>query len=371
MTSLYVHIPFCQSKCSYCAFYSEDISKHDTAALTGAIIDHINDYDLSDIQTVYIGGGSPSSLPQARLFKLIEHISNNCPREIEFTTEVNPSQVNSKLLQGLVGRGVNRLSIGAQSFNDDELKFLGRLHTANQIQTAFDQARNAGLKNISLDLIFAIPGSTLQSFEFSLDKAISLNPDHISAYSLTIEPQTPIYHAVKSGKIIRVGEETDRRMYEMAIDKLNVAGFGQYEISNFAKPGYECKHNLACWTNDPYIGIGPAAASYYKGRRYTNICDIKAYTTAIQNSLLVATEIHTPDKKEKAHETAVLNLRTRSGINLADFKQRTGYDAMELFKEPITQHLKQGMLELDETKNTISLTKKALPIADTIICDFT
>ena len=371
MSGLYVHIPFCQSKCSYCAFYSEEIEKHDTARLTAALIAHMDTYDLSGTETVYIGGGSPSVLPPGRLLRLIEYITANCPRIDEFTVEVNPAQADLNLLHSLYEGGVNRISIGAQSFIQEELKLLSRVHNVGQIQTAFDHARTAGFENISLDLIFAIPGSTLEKFEYSLEKAVQLAPGHISAYSLSIEPCTPICRAVQSGSISAVDEETDRQMYETAIDKLAEAGLLQYEISNFAKPGFECRHNLACWQNRPFTGIGPAAASYHNGTRSANIPDIKEYVKAIENGLSVKTEVYTPTKEDIAHETAVLNLRTRRGIKLEDFKQKTGFDAMQMFDEPIAHYLKQGLLELDRTRGTLTLTRKALPIADSVICDFT
>lgn len=371
MTSLYVHIPFCESKCRYCAFYSEDVSKHDTASLVNALIAQINQYDFpGPLKTVYIGGGSPSCLPPSELFWLIDSISNRWPAVTEFTVEVNPGQVDGGLLEGLFVRGVNRLSIGAQSFNNNELKFLSRRHNADDISLAFKAARRAGFGNISIDLIFAICGSDLDSFRYSLDKALSLAPEHISAYSLTIEPDTWIGKACSSGQIEAVDEETDRAMYEFAIDKLNEAGYQQYEISNFALSGFQCAHNLACWANDEYVGIGPAAGSWYGGVRYTNVADIAKYIEATQTGKSVIGQSHRPDAIEIACETAVLNLRRLSGICFDQFKAKTGFDAKELFAEPISSHLKHGLLQIWQDQQRISLTRKALPIADSVLCDF-
>lgn len=370
MPGLYVHIPFCQSKCRYCAFYSEPVSSCDTAVVVSAILQEMSGYDLSAVDTVYIGGGSPSVLPHSQLFRIVDQVFFYCRRVTEFTVEVNPSQVDSGLLHGLFAQGVNRLSIGAQSFDDTELKFLGRRHNAAEIERAFELARSAGFGNISLDLIFAIPGSTADVFERSLDKVISLGAEHISAYSLSIEPGTSFGKAHASGNLVKVDEDADRAMYEMAIDNLAASGYDQYEISNFSKPGYQCKHNLSCWANDPYVGVGPAAGSYFDGVRFSNIADVNAYTTGINSGASVIAESCRPDVKETACETAVLNLRRMRGIVLDEFKQRTGFDAMDIFPEAIERNLKIEMLKLDEQSNRIHLSKKALPVADSVLCDF-
>ncbi len=370
MPGLYVHIPFCKSKCRYCAFYSEVVSRCDTGAVVSAILSEMSGYDLGAIDTVYIGGGSPSILPRGELFRIVDHISIHCGRVKEFSVEVNPAQVDIALLQGLFVRGVNRLSIGAQSFDNAELEFLGRGHSASDIVKAFELGRTAGFANISIDLIFAIPGSTVEIFQRSLDNAISLGGEHISAYSLSIEEGTSFGRALASGELVKVGEEVDCGMYEMAIDRLEVAGYGQYEISNFAKAGFECMHNLGCWANDPYIGVGPAAGSYYDGIRLINVADIKTYVAGINRGKIAIDERHRPSINEVACETAVVNLRRRKGIVLDEFKSRTGFDALDIFSETIERHLKNGMLKYDEMSNRIYLSRKALPVADSVLCDF-
>jgi oxygen-independent coproporphyrinogen-3 oxidase len=371
--SIYVHIPFCQTKCRYCGFYSESVKNHDPARLISAITAEIGQYGpIKGLQTAYIGGGSPSCLPRELLLRLI----NDLPGAEEFTIEVNPGQVNEDILRKLHAAGVNRLSIGAQSFNSIELEFLGRRHSTDDIRRAVEAAKLAGFNNVGLDLIFAIPDSTLNSgvsrplreWEKTIKTAIELEVQHISAYALTYEEDTPLQKAVEAGEAKPVDEETDRAMYEMVIDKLEKAGFRQYEISNFAKPGFECKHNLNYWANRPYIGIGPAAGSYWNGRRTLNVADIQKYIEQIENGSDAIAETEIPDKIQFACETAVLNLRRRSGIDLKEFKAATGFDAEELFAEPISKYKELMLIEAGEGR--LFLTRKALPIADSVLCDF-
>jgi oxygen-independent coproporphyrinogen-3 oxidase len=266
--------------------------------------------------------------------------------------------------------GVNRLSIGAQSFNADELAFLGRRHSVADIGRVVDAAKEAHFENISVDLIFAIPNSTLESWKHSLHLAIDLGVQHISAYCLTYEEGTPLQKAVAAGEVELVDEETDRAMYETAIDELEQAGFKQYEISNFASPGLECKHNLNYWANSPYIGVGPAAGSYWRGKRTLNIANIEKYIETIESRRAgnVTAESEMPNKIQIACETAVLNLRRRSGIKLEEFKNRTGFDATKLFAEPIGRY--RGLGLMDSAGGRLFLTRKALPIADSVLCDF-
>jgi oxygen-independent coproporphyrinogen-3 oxidase len=376
-TGLYIHVPFCEQKCRYCGFYSEPLKNHDPTRLISAIINEFQKSGQTPFlpHTVYIGGGSPSCLPEDQLLQLVDCILASAkpsgeagPKPGEFTIEVNPGQVNQQILSNLQKAGVNRLSIGAQSFNDDELKFLGRRHSADDISRAVKSAKQAGFKNIGLDLIFAIPQSTLVQWEKTLQTAIDLDVQHISAYALTYEENTPLQKAVSAGEVQPVDEETDRAMYETTIDILERAGFKQYEISNFAKPGFECKHNLNYWINYPYLGIGPAAGSYWQGKRTLNVADINKYIDAIEKNTDPVTETETPSPLETACQTAVLNLRRRCGINIKEFKKQTSYDALQLFSQPISKYKELGFIVQIDGK--LFLTREALPIADSILCDF-
>ncbi|HUV67612.1 MAG TPA: radical SAM family heme chaperone HemW [Sedimentisphaerales bacterium] len=366
---LYIHVPFCRTKCRYCGFYSEPIVEHDAGAVVCAMIAEMKRHELGEgISTIYIGGGSPSSLPPEHLFRLVHHAAQQCPAAAEFTVEINPGQADRDLLRGLRRAGVNRLSIGAQSFIQRELDFLGRGYAVDCIGRAVQEARTAGFDNISLDLIFALPGSCLDSWKHNLRTAIALAPDHISAYSLTYEDGTPLAKDLAAGLIRPVDEDIDRAMYELTIDDLARAGLDQYEISNFAKHGSECRHNLNGWANGSYAGIGPGATSYLKGTRSANFADIDGYVRAITSGASVVESSETLAGRERACETAVLNLRRRYGIDLAEFKSRTGFDPMQLFAEPIRTYQERGLIEKDGGR--IFLTRQALGIADSILCDF-
>ncbi|MBW8002528.1 MAG: radical SAM family heme chaperone HemW [Planctomycetes bacterium] len=366
--ALYVHIPFCTSKCCYCSFYSEPIIDHDSKALVSALIKEMEKYADADFRTAYIGGGSPSCLASEQLLRLVEKITHRFPDIAEFTVEANPGQLTPDTLVQLLNAGVNRLSIGAQSFNTVELEFLGRRHTVDAINATVSTAKNIGFKNINLDLIFAVPGSNLDSWSKSLNAAIALGVQHISAYSLTFEQGTLLEKLLQLGEVEPLPEELDRQMYELAIDTLSANGFTQYEISNFSKSEFECLHNLTYWANHPYVGIGPAAGSFYDGHRTINMADIKKYIAAIQRDGDPVTQTEEPNEIEFACETAVLNLRRTQGIDMGEYEQLTGYDPLELFADTIDKYLKMKLLKIQSGK--ICLTRDALPIADSILCDF-
>ncbi|MCF7957109.1 MAG: coproporphyrinogen III oxidase family protein, partial [Phycisphaerae bacterium] len=286
----------------------------------------------------------------------------------EFTVEVNPGQVDREMLKMLHDSGVNRLSIGGQSFNDDELKLLGRRHSSTDIYLAVQEARTAGFDNINVDLIFAIPGSNVELWRRSLTKVIELNVEHVAAYSLTYEADTPFERKRVTRQIIPTGDETDRVMYDMAIDMLARADIVQYEISNFSRPDRKCQHNLTYWTNGTYIGIGPAAGSYYQEKRWTNVPDISRYITAIEAGCPTTQEVTQITPRQKAGETAVLMLRLVEGIEFNLFRQRTGYDLMELFGPVVKKNEAAGWLKVDDT--AVKLTRPGLSVADSVACDF-
>jgi len=366
---LYVHVPFCRAKCRYCGFYSRPIAEYDAEAVVSAMIAEMERFELGDgIKTIYIGGGSPSALEREHLLGLVGRAKQRCPAAEEFTVEVNPGQVDMELLRELRTAGVNRLSIGAQSFNQRELDFLGRGHTVDCTRRVVRQGRSAGFDNISLDLIFAVPGTGLDSWKHNLRSAIELQPDHISAYGLSYEDGTPLSRDLAAGLIEAVDEDTDRAMFELTIDELAQAGIDQYEISNFAKHGFECRHNLNYWANGSYAGIGPDAASYLNGTRSSNFADIDKYVRAVSSGESAVESSETLSGLERACETAVLNLRRRCGIDPAQFKSRTGYDALELFAEPIRRYQEMGLIEVNS--GGVWLTRQALGIADSILCDF-
>lgn len=368
--SIYVHIPFCARKCRYCAFYSVPYDRRQALDLTEAVLRELDLYAIRrPVQTLYIGGGSPSVLPTELLLPFLQRLTERTGPVQEWSVEVNPAQADAELFAALRRLGVNRLSIGAQSFHQDELTFLGRLHQPEDIARCIRQARQAGLDNIGLDLIYAIPGSSLKSWKQSLQKAINQEIVHLSAYALTYEKGTPLFADLQAGRTAAIDEDTDRAMYETAIDVLTAAGFEQYEISNFARPGFACRHNLCYWDNRPWLGLGPSAASYFQGRRTHNYSDLTAYTAAITEGRFAFEQVQTPSPLEIACETAVLNLRKTAGIRPDLFQKQTGFDPFALFAEPIRKYVSLGLIEAGPA--SIRLTRPALAIADSILCDFT
>jgi oxygen-independent coproporphyrinogen-3 oxidase len=367
--SVYVHIPFCARKCRYCSFYSVPPQAQLLPSFFRAVMAELDLYAIHPaVETLYIGGGSPSLIAAEHMIPFLRQMLKRTGPISESTVEINPAQADQELLAQLKDLGVNRLSIGAQSFDQKDLDFLGRLHRVEDIGRSLAFARAAGFDNIGLDLIYAIPGSSVKTWKQTLRQAVDLGAEHISAYSLTFEKGTPLYHDLQSGKVTPVDEDTDRAMYDAAIDTLTTAGFEHYEISNFARLGFQCRHNLRYWDNRPWIGLGPSAASWFAGRRTTNIADLQKYIAAIENGQFAYDEIQTPSATQIACETAVLNLRKTAGINRQAFREQTGFDPLDLFSEPIRKYTALNLLTADS--NTIRLTPAALPIANSILCDF-
>jgi oxygen-independent coproporphyrinogen-3 oxidase len=367
--SVYIHIPFCKSKCIYCGFFSKPPAQYDVKKILDAEITELKKSAFKKpVNTLYIGGGSPASIGVDLLCDFLSQVSKLTGNVEEFTVEINPADVNEVFLKKLFEIGVNRISIGIQSFNDKELVFLGRRYSAKNARQIIETAKAAGFKNISLDLIFAVPGFNLKNWRQILKRAIQANVQHISTYSLTYEKNTPLEKTRFDGKIKTVGEELDRKMYETAIETLADAGFEHYEISNFAKPNFQCRHNLTYWKNDFYIGIGPAAASYIPDWRTENISDIDKYVECIKNDKNPISEHIKISPVEKASQAAVLGLRLIKGINLKEYKRKTGCDIFELFRDSIEKNLKLNLLQLKN--DNLNLTAGALPIADSVLCDF-
>ena len=368
--SLYVHLPFCEGKCPYCGFYSVPVANCDTRRYIEAVIKELKGYNLDSkaIKTVYIGGGTPTILPQEDLQLLLEALCEKTAGEIEFTIETNPKTSDFQNWRLLKDLGVNRASVGVQSFNDSELKTLGRRYKAADVYRYLDILQQAEIENISLDLIFASPEGNMGSWLDTLQKAIRLPVKHISAYSLSFDEGTAFTKLLKQGKMKALPQAIELEMYERAIDFLEDGGFLQYEISNFARKGFECKHNLTYWQNRDYIGLGASAGSFYKGYRSENFADMGRYIEAIEGASSPKSYLEKIEGKTLACETAVLMLRTAQGINPDIFKHQTGFCIRQTFASEIDENVAKGMLEV--SAGAIRLTKAAIPIADSVICDF-
>ena len=366
MRGLYVHIPFCLKKCKYCDFTSYVGCEKHFADYIKCLKNEMRGYKGEKIDTVFLGGGTPSILSAQLLEDMIKEIfaTFSVTPEAEFTIESNPKTLTFEKLKLLRELGVNRLSIGVQSFIDDELKKIGRIHTSKDAEEAITQAKKAGFSNINLDLMFSIPEQTKESFQKSIDTAMALNPEHISAYSLILEEGTPLYFEVENGEVFLPDEECDRANYRYVCDKLKANGYIQYEISNFSKVGYECRHNLKYWDCDEYIGVGVSAHSYYNGKRFFNTDNLEKYLNGEYREDLG--EILTVD--DKISEYVIMGFRKTEGINKFEFLNRFGVDFYERFKNPLDKFLNLNLIE--ERGEFFRLTFEGINLSNSVLCEF-
>ena len=372
MAGLYIHIPFCKQRCSYCAFYSTtlyNIRERYVDALCKELIARKNYTGNTSIETIYFGGGTPSTLSIEQLQKICDtiHSAYNVAPSAEKTIECNPDDLTADFLTQLRKLPFNRISMGVQSFNDTQLQRLGRRHNAEKARQAVANARKAGYDNISIDLIFALPGSTLADWEHDLESAIALRPNHLSAYNLTYEEGTPMHRALERGDFAELSEEENIEQFQMLIAKLKGAGYRHYEISNFALPGCESRHNSSYWNDTPYIGCGAAAHSYNGTSRQWNIADIQKYINGIESNS-PEFEIEHLSEEERYNDTILTRLRTADGVPLAWIKEK--------FNDKLNNHLKRAaekeiaLGNLKEEDGQLSLTEKGIFISDAVIREF-
>ncbi len=365
---VYVHIPFCIKKCLYCDFSSFSGKEEFFSAYKNALVNEISKFDNSEnyvVDTIFFGGGTPSVFPPKFLFEIAETIYKKfkVSEKVEFSVEANPGTVSPEVLKNFRSFGANRISLGAQSFNDKILKTLGRIHTSKEFFKSYENVVSAGFNNINIDLIFALPNQTVSDFEKTLKTAVSLNPSHISAYSLIIEEGTPFFNLLKNGKISQTDDETDRQMYYLAKDFLSDNGYPQYEISNFAKPNKECRHNIGYWKRAEYIGFGLSAHSFINNVRFFNTNDFSKY---ISNTTFEGQEIIS--KKDAMAEFMFLGLRMTKGISFADFEKIFNISIFDVFSPQIKKFLEQELLK--KTTNGICLTEKGIDLSNYVFSEF-
>lgn len=370
MAGIYIHIPFCKQRCLYCAFYSSTLHSKQQEycdALCREIIMRRN-YIIGIIDTVYFGGGTPSTLTREQLQKILGTIKENyrLSPSAEITIEANPDDLTPEYLATLRSLSFNRLSMGIQSFDDAQLKAIGRRHTAERARQAVKDARTAGFENISIDLMFALPSSTSAQWQESIKQAIELRPTHISAYNLTYEEETPLYRALQQGKIEAVDEEENLKQFEILIEQLAAAGYRHYEISNFALPGYESRHNSSYWHDIPYLGCGAAAHSYNGESRSWNISDIKTYIEGINNGAPFS-EVEQLTTAEQYNDTILTRLRTADGVPSDWMREKFGDKLTDYMLRNAAPHIAAGRLK--EDNGILSLTREGLFVSDAIIRD--
>jgi len=369
---LYVHVPFCETKCGYCDFYSVALKDRKTAPLVQRLERELR-LRLSDasrgVRTIFCGGGTPTLLPLDELTKLLRCLSElvRIAELVEFTVEANPATVDAAKAELLVASGVTRVSMGAQSFFVEELARLERLHSPDDIPPSVSVLRGCGVRQINLDLIFGIPGQSLDTWSQSLRRAIDLGPDHIACYGLTYEPGTRLTAQRRTGRVIPCEENLEADMYLSAIDTLAAAGFRQYEISNFAKPGCECRHNRMYWRNQPYIGVGPSAAGYVDGRRYKNVADIAGYIRMIDRQGHAEAESEIVEGETLMHELLLMQLRLNEGLSIDDFRARTGVDPRTAFNGALSRLTDLGLVWISPTH--IALTRQGRLVADAVMVE--
>lgn len=371
--SLYIHIPFCAQKCLYCDFPSfarkDHLRKAYIEALNKEIINLREKHNNLEINTIFIGGGTPSVLESNELECLLKEIAKlNMAKDIEYSMECNPGNLTEEKLEVMKKYGVNRISMGLQAKQDNLLKGLGRIHNYKTFKENFLLAKKVGFNNINVDLMFGLPNQRLNEWEETLREIISLEPAHISAYSLIIEEGTAFYNLYENDKLKLPTEEEERKMYHLAKEILEENGFNQYEISNYSKEGKECRHNLAYWNMDNWIGVGSAAASYINGKRIKNISSVEEYINSINEKGEAVEEIINNSKNDNMEEFMFMGLRKINGIDENEFKKRFGMNINDVYGEILNKYIDEGLLIRESGR--IFLSEKGIEISNVIMADF-
>jgi oxygen-independent coproporphyrinogen III oxidase len=378
--SLYVHIPWCQSKCPYCDFNSHAAASWPEADYTRALISELEfrastpPYSGQRIRTIFFGGGTPSLFDPKSISQVIEAANRVCGIEsdAEITLEANPGTVDLAKLASLRAAGINRISFGAQSFNDATLKFLGRIHTSNETRAATTMAHRAGFERLNLDLIFAVPGQTVADVLFDIESVAALEPDHISAYNLTFEEGTAFSADLKRGRMKPLANDEQAAMYQTVREEIPRRGYAMYEISNYAIPGHEAQHNLTYWRGQTYLGIGAGAHSFardgFGGHRWWNEKLPARYISAIGERRNAEAGAETIGEATAQSEFVFLNLRLRDGFALRDFHERFGRNFECIFGRVATPLFNNGLMTLESGR--IKLTDRGVEMADSVFAEF-
>lgn len=376
MSGIYIHIPFCKSRCVYCGFYSTtslDL-RHSYVDAICRELELRSDYLSEPVSTVYIGGGTPSVLAVDdldRIFNAIYKYNNvrgNSEGVVEVTIECNPDDITDEFCSFLSFSPVNRVSMGVQSFSDGLLKFAGRRHDSRQPKVAVERLRRIGIQNISVDLMFGFPKETLEIWENDIDTALSLDVEHISAYSLMFEEGTCLYRMLQRGEVKECDEETSLAMFNLLIDRLEVAGYEHYEISNFAKPGFRSQHNSSYWHGIPYLGLGASAHSFNGSTRQWNISDVRKYIDSISFGHVPA-EVEVLTKDNSYDDMIMTGLRTVEGVSLDEVEKRFGKDYLNFLKREASRHVDAKLLKYSDDRRSLFLTRKGLFVSDSVMCD--
>lgn len=371
MAGIYIHIPFCKTRCIYCDFYSttrSELKERYIHALCRELEIRRQYLQGEPIETIYFGGGTPSQLSGEDFQQVFDTIEKTygMKQVQEITLEANPDDLTPQYVQTLAKLPFNRISMGLQTFDEATLRLLNRRHTAAQAITAIERCREAGFRNISIDLIYGLPGETAERWEHDLTQAIALNPEHISAYHLIYEEGTPIYKMLQQHRVSEVDEESSVYFFSSLIDRLTTAGYEHYEISNFCRPGYHSRHNTSYWQGIPYLGCGPSAHSFNRREREWNIASLNKYLQGIESGER-ACETEILDTTTRYNECIITSIRTSQGLSLTKLKEEFGTELWQYCLNMAAHSIKNGMLE--ERGDNLRLTRKGIFISDSIMSD--
>ena len=365
----YIHVPFCFHKCHYCDFFSIAGKEDQYQEYLHRLVKELQFVGpkMSELKTIFIGGGTPTLLPPKLLHQMLEAVAQHLPisEDVEYTIEANPETITSQKADIMASWGINRLSIGAQSFDKQLLKILERWHEPNNVKRSMDFARNAGIHNINLDLIHAIPTQTIKQVEYDLRQAMSLSPTHLSCYALTYELNTPLHSSLESGTISRVSHDTEAEMFDVVVQELSSSGYAQYEISNFAKEGHSCEHNIMYWKNKNWWPFGPAASGHIDGRRWRNAPRLTDYL--LTDDLPPVQDVECLSEDIQAGEAFMMGLRLLEGMERTWVDDLVDKSPQEWRRGVIERNVAEGMLEWKKEK--LALTGKGLHFADTVISE--
>ncbi|MBO1512254.1 radical SAM family heme chaperone HemW [Metabacillus bambusae] len=375
MQSAYIHIPFCHHICHYCDFNKVFFKQQPVDEYIEMLIKEMHHTVQKNkqvsLKTIFIGGGTPTALSVSQLDRLLEGIHKELmPTNdlVEFAVEANPGELSLDKLKVLKNAGVNRLSIGVQSFNDELLERIGRVHRKEDVFRTLQQAEQVGFDNMSVDLMYGLPGQTVNDFKESLDIAFTMNVKHFSAYSLIVEPKTVFYNLMQKGKLSLPPQDLEAQMYELSMEQMEKHGFKQYEISNYAIPGFESNHNLTYWNNDYYYGFGAGAHGYMNGIRTSNIGPIKKYMEQIEQTGEAYNSQNIVSKEEEMEEEMFLGLRKEAGVSKSIFYRKFNVQLVDVFPEQIANLVKLGLIVNDD--QSIRLTHKGKLLGNEVFQEF-
>jgi len=376
LAGIYIHIPFCATRCHYCNFatggYESELARRYTAAARAEIerADVSTDPAMRRVDTIYFGGGTPTTLTIEQISSLIEacHRTFDVAPDSEITAEANPGSVSQNYLEELRSAGVNRLSFGAQSFDDGELRMIGRAHSAEEAREAVRMARAAGFANVSIDLIAGLPEQKMETWRRNLEEAFALEPDHLSVYLLELYQDAPLLHRINRGELRAIDEELTVAMYFALMDEAERRGFEHYEISNWARPRFESRHNLKYWTGAPYWAFGVSAAGYDGQTRWSNTRNIHEYLAKVESGQSPVAERIELDEDDRQSENLFLRLRLKDGVDLEEHQRRFGVNTLERYRGEIERLREAGLIELGE--NRLKVSREGIVLANEVFAAF-